>query len=102
MTFGATVGRQTWFVTPFNAGFAGFTARKHPFGERFEAIQQSRVHCSLSMGLQVVCYRSPRGYCLDAKPRRTALTKLFWEMLRVMNAGSNENLIIEPAEFREL
>jgi hypothetical protein len=34
--------------------------------------------------------------------QKNCTDKLSFETLRVMNAGSDENLVAEPAEFREL
>src|SRR6266576_1902619 len=101
--------RQCRLKLPFAAGFrrsrpaTTHSGHSGHSGERFETMQQSRVHCNLSIGHAVVCHRSPRGLLLRCSaqkncPNKTSLV----EHLRVMNAGSDENFVAEPAEFREL
>jgi hypothetical protein len=64
-------------------------------------MQQSRVDWYLSIGRLVVCHRGPLvGNGLDASPEELH-RQIDLRTLRVMNAGSDENFIAEPAEFRE-
>jgi hypothetical protein len=71
--------------------------REHPFAERFGAMQQSRVDYNLRIGLMDVWVAAPMGRRLDES--KTCPAKWIFRMLRVMNAGCNEDFVVEPAEF---